>query len=99
MPGQPVKIGPFVGGMNTYSGPSAIADNEAVEIKNMEIDLDGSLTSRPAITRTNNAPVAGRMSIVIRTFRSMTDVFYIIYSFTVSAWALNTSNETWTKIA
>lgn len=101
MTSSPVKVGPFVGGMNTYSGPSAIADNEAVEIKNMEIDLDGSLTSRPALNMYTTAPGAtlGEVGIVIGTFRSVTDVFYIIYAFESEAWALNANTSAWTKIA
>lgn len=99
MPAEPAKVGPFVGGMNTYSGPSSIGDNEAVEIKNMEIDLDGTLVSRPAIIRGTTAPVASAVGIVIGTYRSMTDVFYVIYSFQTSAWALNAATSAWTKIA
>lgn len=98
MPASPVKVGPFVGGMNTYSGPSAIGDNEAVEITNMEIDLDGSLASRPGINEFNTVPVAGKVGIVVGTYRSLTNVFYIIYSFETEVWALNTGTAAWTKI-
>lgn len=42
-----IKIGPFAGGMNTYSDASAIADNEMTDCVNFDIDLDGSLKSRP----------------------------------------------------
>lgn len=42
-----LKIGPYAGGINTYSDMSAIADNEMVDCKNFDIDLDGSLKSRP----------------------------------------------------
>lgn len=44
---QEVKIGPFAGGLNTYSDISAIADNEMTDCVNFDIDLDGSLKSRP----------------------------------------------------
>lgn len=50
MVATPVKIGPFAGGLNTYSGPTSIGDNEAVELVNFDIDLDGSLSSRTPIT-------------------------------------------------
>jgi hypothetical protein len=46
---QSVGIGPWIGGLNTYSDPSAVADNEAIVIENFELDLDGSLLSRPPI--------------------------------------------------
>lgn len=49
MAADPIQIGPFVGGLNTFSDPTAVADNEAVQIENFELDLDGSLVSRPPI--------------------------------------------------
>ncbi len=45
--GQVIQIGPFVGGLNTYSDASAVLDNELVVAENVELDLDGSLVSRP----------------------------------------------------
>lgn len=49
MPTDVLRLGPFVGGLNTSSDPSAIADTELVDCVNMELDLDGSLVSRPPI--------------------------------------------------
>lgn len=49
MPGASIQVGPFVGGLNTFSDPSAIADNELSVCENFELDLDGSLKSRPPI--------------------------------------------------
>lgn len=42
-----LKIGPYSGGINNYSDMSAIADNEMTDCVNFDIDLDGSLKSRP----------------------------------------------------
>lgn len=42
-----LKIGPYAGGINRYSDQSAIADDELVDCVNFDIDLDGSLKSRP----------------------------------------------------
>jgi hypothetical protein len=44
---QELKIGPYAGGINQYSDMSAIADDEMVDCSNFDIDLDGSLKSRP----------------------------------------------------
>lgn len=44
---QELKIGPYAGGVNQYSDQSAIADDEMVDCSNFDIDLDGSLKSRP----------------------------------------------------
>lgn len=45
--GKNLRLGPFIGGLNTGSDPTAIADAELVTCKNMELDIDGSLVSRP----------------------------------------------------
>lgn len=42
-----ISIGPFAGGINRYSDESAINDMEMVDCVNFDIDLDGSLKSRP----------------------------------------------------
>ena len=47
MAGEPVQIGPFIGGLNTFSDPTAVGDNQLVVCENFELDLDGSLMSRP----------------------------------------------------
>lgn len=45
--GQPLRLGPFLNGLNTGSDPTAIADAELATCFNMELDIDGSLISRP----------------------------------------------------
>lgn len=47
--GQPLRLGPFTGGLNTASDPTAIADAELVELTNFELDIDGSLVSRTPV--------------------------------------------------
>lgn len=47
---EELKIGPYSGGVNRYSDMSAIADNEMTDCTNFDIDLDGSLKSRPPWT-------------------------------------------------
>jgi hypothetical protein len=46
-PVQELQVGPFAGGINTFSDPAAIADDEMVDCVNFDINLDGSLKSRP----------------------------------------------------
>lgn len=53
MPGEEIRIGPFIGGLNTFSDPTAIEDTELTELVNFELDLDGSLVSRPPIEDIN----------------------------------------------
>lgn len=50
MAGNPIKIGPFTGGLNTFSDAASVGDNELVDCVNFELDLDGSLIGRPPVT-------------------------------------------------
>jgi hypothetical protein len=47
MGGEPIRLGPFVGGINQLSDPTALQDNELVDAINVELDLDGSYVARP----------------------------------------------------
>lgn len=47
MPGEPIRLGPFVGGINKLSDPTALQDTELVTADNVELDLDGSYVARP----------------------------------------------------
>lgn len=42
-----LEIGPFAGGINQYSDPAMISDDEMVDCVNFDLSLDGSLVSRP----------------------------------------------------
>lgn len=46
---EEIRIGPFVGGLNTLSSQSSIDDLELHRMLNFENDKDGSLVSRPPI--------------------------------------------------
>ena len=46
---QILRLGPFNGGLNIGSDPVLVQDNELINCLNLELDIDGSLVSRPAI--------------------------------------------------
>ncbi len=46
---ETLRLGPFSGGMNTGSDPALVQDTELINCLNFELDIDGSLVSRPAI--------------------------------------------------
>jgi hypothetical protein len=46
---QILRLGPFSGGLNIGSDPALIGDDELINCLNFELDVDGSLISRPAI--------------------------------------------------
>lgn len=76
MPGSPVKIGPFTGGLNTYSDPTMIADGECADLINLDIDLDGSLINRPSIKVALSS--GGLGAVLLGTYVSDTEIYYII---------------------
>lgn len=101
MPGENVQIGPFIGGLNTFSDPTAIADNELTVCENFELDLDGSLVSRPPFVYRNiDFPlgVSGNVN-VLGYYYGPGNVPYLLasnglsstYYFNGSAWVLITS--------
>lgn len=49
MPIETLRLGPFTGGLNIGSDPVLVQDQELIECLNLELDVDGSLVSRPAI--------------------------------------------------
>jgi len=58
--GQDLRLGPFIGGLNTSSDPSAIKDTELAICDNFDIDQDGALTCRPPIVSLLDGPVAAQ---------------------------------------
>lgn len=46
---ETLRLGPFSGGLNTASDPVLVQDTELIDCLNFELDIDGSLVSRPAI--------------------------------------------------
>lgn len=97
MVGQPLRLGPFIGGLNTASDPTAIGDAELAICDNFELDIDGSLVSRPPITE-----LAGHSGwterIVMLAEAVFSGVHYLIgsntngvYQYTGGTWTLITN--------
>lgn len=101
MPGAPIQVGPFIGGLNTFSDATAIADNELTVCENFELDLDGSLKSRPPIENLGiNFPLGATGNVdFLGNFFTSTGVSYLIasdglsstYYFNGTAWVLITN--------
>lgn len=109
MPGESIQIGPFVGGLNTFSDATSIADNELAVCQNLELDLDGSLVSRPPIVyRAIDMPLGatGNPSI-LGYYYGPGNVPYLIgsdgssktYYFNGSSWILITATFAATAMA
>lgn len=92
---EALRLGPFEGGLNTASDPTAVADSELVSCDNLELDLDGSLVSRPPIVETANlGSWTERVNIIGRgTFAGSN---YLIASNSQGTYAFDGTN--WTTI-
>ena len=109
MPGEAIQIGPFTGGLNTFSDPTAIADNELVVCENFELDLDGSLLSRPPFVYRNiNMPLGATGNAnILGYFYGPGNVPYLIgsdglsstYYFSGTTWVLITNTFAATSMA
>lgn len=95
MPGSPTLVGPFVAGLNRYSDSSAIGDNEVADIQNFDIDLDGSLISRPPMSLFHAGVGAFNNLYVLGYFKFTDGKNYLIasnnhgvYYFVDGAWTL-----------
>lgn len=93
--GQPLRLGPFTGGINTLSDPSAIADVELVDCNNFELDIDGSLRCRPPIVEIIDQVSFSERMLLIGIAQLNGNIF-IIGSNIDGVWFW-TSN-TWTRI-
>lgn len=63
MVSQPVRLGPFVGGLNNISTAGESKDEEVTELVNYELALDTSLVSRPPIEPLNTINTANNWTV------------------------------------
>lgn len=92
-----IQVGPFIGGMNLASDPSALKDNELVDCFNCGLDLDGSLIVRPPLKNyTTGVPAS---TTRMRALKGVTinGNSYIIFANDTTVWAFNGSG-TWTQL-
>lgn len=94
---EALRLGPFVGGMNIASDPTAVADSELVSCLNFELDIDGSLISRPPIVETTGNSATWTERIVIIGRGVFPEGNYIIGSNANGTYAFN--GTTWTTIS
>lgn len=96
---EPLVIGPFAGGLNTYDDPTAVRDTELVEALNWDPGLEGSLRSRPPFTNTGKDMTLGNTgnSRYLGFYYATNGTTYLIASDGFnSTWAYN--GTTWTLI-
>ena len=96
MPGRPLRLGPFVGGLNTGSDQTAVADSELTDVVNFELDIDGSLVSRPPIQSTIDMNATWTERIVLLGVGVFSSGNYLIGSNTNGIFQFNSG--VWTQI-
>lgn len=84
MPGKPVRIGPFVDGLNNVSLSGESKDTELVELINLEVGPDNLLWSRPPYETIDNTILDGTtvpgLWKVLGVYRTTTTEWYAIVS-------------------
>lgn len=98
MPGQPLRLGPFVGGLNNQGDETAIADTELVECVNFELDLDGALISRPPIQTTTDMASTWTERIVMIGVGVFEGTQYLMGSNVDGIFAFNVGSGTWATL-
>lgn len=81
MPGKPIAIGPFQGGLNNISLAGEARDSEVVDLINMEVTVDNALTSRPPIEAIAGSTLPSTNTIgweVLGIYRVSTTEWYLI---------------------
>lgn len=101
MPATPVKIGPFAGGLNSYSDPTAVGDNECTGIQNFDIDLDGSLYGRYPIGTVDlgSVPYTNSPAFPLGFFINTNgDRYLIVAAANGTTYARNEETDVWSTI-
>lgn len=93
---QTLRLGPFSGGLNIGSDPVLIGDNELSDCLNFELDVDGSLVSRPAIQITFQGAQNERLLI----FGSVVfgGILYLFASRASNTYVSSNAGSSWTLL-
>ena len=97
MPGAAVKLGPFSAGLNNVGEIGTIPDNSLADMVNFEIDVDGTLVSRPAIIVEDGAPPAADLTLHGYYVRSDGETF-LVASGPAASYVYQLSAKVWTTI-
>lgn len=98
---EPLVIGPFAGGLNTYDDATAVKDTELVECLNWDPGLEGSLRSRPPFTDLVLPMPLGASGNprFLGFFYGAGGAYWLIASDGLSStWAFNGVSRTWSLI-
>lgn len=95
---EAVGIGPFSGGLNTRSIPDLLEDDELTLCLNFDVDLDGSLKTRPAITSTGLTPPSASDNIRIIGSGKISGTTYILGATGSGTYVSTNSGASWSLV-
>lgn len=99
---EPLVIGPFAGGLNTYDDPTAVKDTELIEALNWDPGLEGSLRSRPPFQNLNKPLTLGASgnARLLGYFYGTNNTYYLFASDGLSStWVYNGQTASWVLIS
>lgn len=96
MPTEILRLGPFAGGLNIGSDPVLIQDNELITCLNLELDVDGSLVSRPAIQVAFQGATNSRILIFGSIVFSGT--LYLFATMNSKTYVSSNAGSSWTEL-
>ncbi len=96
MAAEILRLGPFTGGLNIGSDPVLIGDTELIDCRNLELDVDGSLVSRPAIQVTFQGAQNERLLIFGSVVFSGT--LYLFATRNGGTYVSSNAGSTWTQL-
>lgn len=97
MPAEVLRLGPFTGGLNIGSEPVLVQDNELINCLNFELDIDGSLISRPAIQVAFQG--ADNQRLLIFGSVVFSGVLYLFATRNGSTFVSSNGGSSWTALA
>lgn len=88
MPWKDIMLGPFLEGLNLASDPSALTNQELVDCQNLEVEIDGTLVTRPPIKLVGSPPASATR---LRFLEGVTlnGISYIIVASDTTVWSFN----------
>jgi hypothetical protein len=92
-----LRLGPFTGGLNIGSDPVLVQDTELIECLNLELDIDGSLVSRPAI----QVAFQGADNFRLLIFGSVVfnSILYLFATRNGKTYVSSNAGSSWTELA
>lgn len=91
-----LRLGPWTGGLNISSDPVLVKDDELVDCLNFELDIDGSLVSRPAIQITFQGGTNPRLFIFGSVVFSGT--LYLFATMNAKTYISSNAGSSWTEL-